>query len=70
MVVERRDRSPEHRLVVGELGVGRERTPPGHLEVEPALRGITGVQRGHKAPRSAGWGMALPDVGEPHVSDG
>ena len=70
VVVERRDRSPEHRLVVGELGVGREGTPPGHLEVEPALRAVTGVQRGNKAPQSAGWGTALPGVGEPHVSDG
>ena len=40
------------------------------LEVEPALRGVTGVERGRQAPRSAGRGMALPDVGEPHVSDG
>ena len=70
VVVQRRDRSPEHRLVVGELGMGCKGTPPGNLEVEPAFRGVTGVERGGQSPRSPGRGMALSDVGEPHVSDG
>ena len=70
VVVERRDRPPEHRLVVGELGLRRNGAPPGNLEVEPALRGLAGVKCGRQPPRNAGWGMALSDVGEPHVSDG
>ena len=70
VVVECRDRSPEHRLVVGELGLRRNGAPTRNLEVEPAFRGVTGVQRGRQPPRNAGWGVVLPDVGEPHVSDG
>ena len=69
MVVQRRDRSPEHGLVVGELRMGRHGSPPDTSRSSHRF-GITGVERGRQAPRSPGRGMELPDVAEPHVGDG
>ena len=66
MLVERRQRLAEEDGVVGEPRIGRDRPAPGDLEVQPPAGALRAVERAGQAPRSAGRGMTLADVGDSH----
>ncbi len=63
VVVERRHALAVQHAVVGEVGIGRDRSTAGHLEVDPSGFGI---ERRRQAPFGSCGGVSFADVGETH----